>query len=147
MIRFNPSQLAEWTGGRWTSDPETGLTGFTMDTRKLRGGQVFIALKTAQRDGHDFLEVAREAGASAAIVSTEYADVALPQLVVPEPLIAFQTIARRHRQNFTGPVIGISGSVGKTSTKNLLATLLGGEKQGVRGWRRRALEGVSRGIA
>ena len=67
MISFNPTQLEAWTGGRWTTSPVASLTGFTIDTRQLRAGQVFVALKTAQRDGHDFLEVAREAGASAAI--------------------------------------------------------------------------------
>ena len=131
MISFNPIQLEEWTGGRWTTLPAASLSGFTIDTRQLREGQVFVALKTAQRDGHDFLEVAREAGASAAIVSTQQTEVDLPQLVVPDPLVAFQAIARQHRQSFVGPVIGISGSVGKTSTKDLLAALLGGEEAGV----------------
>lgn len=131
MISFNPTQLEAWTGGRWTTSPVASLTGFTIDTRQLRAGQVFVALKTAQRDGHDFLEVAREAGASGAVVSKEQPDVDLPQLVVPNPLIAFQAIARQHRQNFAGPVIGISGSVGKTSTKDLLAALLGGVEAGV----------------
>ena len=107
MISFNPTQLEAWTGGRWTTSPVASLTGFTIDTRQLRAGQVFVALKTAQRDGHDFLEVAREAGASAAIVSTQQPDIDLPQLLVPYPLNAFQAIARQHRQNFTGPVIGI----------------------------------------
>lgn len=131
MISFNATQLEEWTGGRWTTTPVASLTGFTMDTRQLCAGQIFIALKTVHRDGHEFLEVARMAGASAAIVSTESPDVELPQLVVPDPLTAFQAIARNHRQNFKGPVIGISGSVGKTSTKDLLAALLGGEEAGV----------------
>jgi len=131
MISFNPHQMEAWTGGRWMTAPVSSVTGFTIDTRQLRDGQIFIALKTAQRDGHDFLQVARDAGASAAIVSTQQPDVDLPQLVVPDPLKAFQTIARKHRQNFYGPVIGISGSVGKTSTKDLLAALLGGEEAGV----------------
>ena len=102
MISFNPIQLEEWTGGRWTTLPAASLSGFTIDTRQLREGQVFVALKTAQRDGHDFLEVAREAGASAAIVSTQQTEVDLPQLVVPDPLVAFQAIARQHRQSFVG---------------------------------------------
>jgi UDP-N-acetylmuramoyl-tripeptide--D-alanyl-D-alanine ligase len=56
---------------------------------------------------------------------------ALPQLVVPDPLLALQAIARMHRRAFRGPVVGISGSAGKTSTKDLLALLLGGEAGGV----------------
>ena len=131
MISFKPNQLKEWTGGRWTTAPVSSLTGFTIDTRQLSEGQIFVALKTTQRDGHDYLKVAQETGASAAIVSTPQPDLKLPQLVVPNPLTAFQAIARKHRQNFPGPVIGISGSVGKTSTKDLLATLLGGKEAGV----------------
>lgn len=98
-----------------------------MDTRQLREGQVFVALKTDKRDGHDFLPAAQAAGASAALVSAANPALALPQLVVADPLVAFQTIAREHRRLFKGPVIGVSGSAGKTSTKNLLALLLGAE--------------------
>ena len=121
MPEFPPSVLAEWTGGRWTAQPVSSLLGFTIDTRQLRSGQVFVAIKTDKRDGHDFLAAAEAAGASAALVSTADARLALPQLVVADPLLAFQAIARQHRLTFTGPVIGISGSAGKTSTKNLLA--------------------------
>ncbi len=131
MSRFSSSQLAEWTGGRWTASPVSPLTGFTMDTRQLRPGQVFVALKTEKRDGHEFLPTAQAAGASAALVATANPALALPQLVVADPLTAFQAIAQAHRRTFTGPVVGISGSAGKTSTKNLLALLLGGAAGGV----------------
>ncbi|MDB6127470.1 MAG: UDP-N-acetylmuramoylalanyl-D-glutamyl-2,6-diaminopimelate--D-alanyl-D-alanyl ligase [Verrucomicrobia bacterium] len=131
MPTFVPAQLATWTGGRWTAQPKAELAGFTMDTRQLRAGQVFVALKTDKRDGHEFLAAAQASGASAALVSTPNATLALPQLVVADPLAAFQAIAREHRRAFRGPVIGISGSAGKTSTKNLLALLLGGEAGGV----------------
>jgi UDP-N-acetylmuramoyl-tripeptide--D-alanyl-D-alanine ligase len=131
MPAFAPAQLALWTGGRWTALPAAPLTGFTMDTRQLGAGQVFVALKTEKRDGHDFLAAAQAAGASAALVATAQPGLSLPQLVVADPLGAFQAIARAHRRTFRGPVIGISGSAGKTSTKNLLALLLGGEAGGV----------------
>lgn len=131
MAEFDPRQLAEWTGGRWTASPAGPLAGFTIDTRQLRSGQVFVALKTARRDGHAFLAAAEKAGAGAALVAQPDPDLALPQLVVADPLAAFQTIAREHRRAFSGPVIGVSGSAGKTSTKNLLAALLGGEAGGV----------------
>ncbi len=102
-----------------------------MDTRQIRAGQVFIALKTDKRDGHDFLATAQAAGAGAALVSRADPSVSFPQLVVADPLTAFQAIAREHRCTFRGPVIGVSGSAGKTSTKNLLALLLGDEAGGV----------------
>ncbi len=102
-----------------------------MDTRQLRAGQIFVAIKTEKRDGHDFLAAAAAAGASAALVAVPNPAVMLPQLIVADPLAAFQAIAREHRRTFRGPVIGISGSAGKTSTKNLLALLLGAADAGV----------------
>ena len=126
MPLFAPDLLAKWTGGHWTVAPTAALTGFTMDSRQLGAGQVFVALRTGKRDGHDFLAAAKSAGAGAALVVQPDPAVALPQLVVADPLTAFQAIAREHRRTFRGPLIGISGSAGKTSTKNLLALLLGG---------------------
>ncbi len=127
MPSFAPNYLAQWTGGTWTQKPQLALNGFTQDTRQLRAGHVFVALRTDKRDGHDFLAQAQTSGASAAIVSRPQANLPLPQLVVPDPLTAFQQIAREHRRAFRGPIVGVTGSCGKTSTKNLIARLLGGE--------------------
>ena len=131
MANFTPELLARWTSGQWTERPGVPLTAFSFDTRKLRAGDVFVALKTAKRDGHDFLAEAVKAGASAALVSTPQTAIGLPQLVVGDTLVALQTIAREHRRTFRGPVVGISGSAGKTSTKDLLSLLLGGASCGV----------------
>lgn len=131
MQTFTPAQLAQWTGGRWTAEPAGPLTAFGVDTRRLRRGDVFVALKTPQRDGHDFLGDAQTAGAAAALVAQARPAAGLPQLVVADPLEALQTIAREHRRTFPGPVAAITGSAGKTSTKDLLALLLGGEAGGV----------------
>ena len=125
MPQFSPAQLAAWTSGHWTEEPSRALLGFGIDTRRLKSGDVFVALKTAERDGHDFLAAAVAAGASAALVERVQEEVDLPQLVVGRTLAAFQTIAHEHRRNFVGKVTGISGSAGKTSTKDLLARLLG----------------------
>ncbi len=126
MPVFAPEKLAAWTGGRWTRSPGGALGGFSQDTRTLNAGQVFVALKTGRRDGHAFLGEAQGRGAAAALVAHDAAGSNLPQLVVPDPLAAFQAIAREHRRGFPGKVIGVTGSVGKTSTKDLLALLLGG---------------------
>jgi UDP-N-acetylmuramoyl-tripeptide--D-alanyl-D-alanine ligase len=125
MPAFSPATLAAWTGGRWTEVPWVPLTGFCTDSRQVRPGQMFVALKTEKRDGHDFLDAAATAGAGAALVSGSDPSLPLPQLVVADPLLAFQAIAREHRRKFVGPVIGVTGSAGKTSTKELTATLLG----------------------
>lgn len=131
MPTFTPDQLAQWTGGAWTAAPSAPLSGFHFDTRRLAAGGLFVALRTEKRDGHDFLGAARAAGAGAALVARADHGCDLPQLVVPDPLAAFQAIAQAHRRTFPRPVIGISGSAGKTSTKDLLALLLGGVASGV----------------
>ncbi len=131
MPAFDPAQLARWTGGHWTKAPASTVGGFCVDSRQIRPGEVFVAIKTSQRDGHDFLGAAEAAGAIGALVAQPNPTVTLPQLVVADPLAAFQAIAREHRRAFRGPVVGISGSAGKTSTKDLVALLLGGATGGV----------------
>jgi UDP-N-acetylmuramoyl-tripeptide--D-alanyl-D-alanine ligase len=126
MPTFAADKLATWTGGSWSPFPGTAITGFSQDTRTLAAGQVFVALRTEKRDGHDFLGEAAARGAAGALVGRRVAGTSLPQLLVADPLAAFQTIAREHRREYHHPVIGITGSVGKTSTKDLLAVLLGG---------------------
>ena len=118
--------LAYAARGRWTREPAAGacVPGFGIDTRELVPGHCFVALKTARRDGHDYLAAAQAAGAGAALVSRADPAIDLPQLVVDDPLAALQAIAAAHRRDFPGIVIGVTGSVGKTSTKELLARLL-----------------------
>lgn len=128
---FNPAELAEWTGGRWTRLPSVPLRGFHFDSRRLGAGSVFVALRGEVRDGHDFLPAAAAGGAAAALVARPRPDLDLAQLVVGDPLRAWQGIAREHRRTFAGPVVGVSGSAGKTSTKDLLALLLGAAACGV----------------
>jgi UDP-N-acetylmuramoyl-tripeptide--D-alanyl-D-alanine ligase len=127
MSSFDPTKLATWTGGSWTELP-VAPSGFSVDSRRLAPGQAFVALKTGVRDGHDFLGAALKAGASAALVAHADPGIALPQLVVADPLLALQAVAREHRRSFRGTVAAITGSAGKTSTKELLALLLGGEE-------------------
>jgi UDP-N-acetylmuramoyl-tripeptide--D-alanyl-D-alanine ligase len=131
MPTFDPKTLEAWTGGCWTAAPSGPLTGFCADSRRIAPGQVFVALATGRRDGHDFIAGARQAGAAAAIVARAEPAAGLAQLVVADPLAALQAIAREHRRAFRGAVIGITGSAGKTSTKDLMALLLGGEAAGV----------------
>ena len=130
MPAFDSTQLAAWTGGRWTSMPATVTSGFGADSRRIGRGQAFVALKTEKRDGHDFVIQAERSGASAAIVARAVAGVSIAQLVVDDPLRALQSIAREHRRTFTGTVIGVTGSAGKTSTKELLSAMLGGDEGG-----------------
>ncbi len=123
-VAFVPADLAAWSQGTWTTEPVVPVTGFGTDTRAVRVGDTFVALKTARRDGHDFVGDARARGAACAVVAHPVADT-LPQLVVADPQTGLQRIAAAWRKRFPGPVIGVTGSVGKTSTKDLLGALLG----------------------
>ena len=124
MPLFSSADLATWSAGRWSVAPGHAVTGFGTDTRALRQGDIFVAVRTERRDGHDFLGAARAQGAAAALVAHPVAD-DLPQLVVDDPLVALRRLAAQWRTRFSGRVIGVTGSVGKTSTKELLAALLG----------------------
>lgn len=128
MPEFEPERLARWTGGSWSEKPPGRISGFSYDSRILLPGHCFVALKTEQRDGHDYLKDAQSAGASMALVSRRVTGVTLPQLVVEDSLRAFQSIATEYRKTLSLPLIGVTGSCGKTSTKDLLEVLLGKER-------------------
>ena len=100
------------------------FTGATMDSRHIAANELFIALPGARVDGHDFLAVARENGAAAALVERKIAD-PLPQIVVPDALLALGQLAAWWRTRYTCPVVGLTGSNGKTTVKELLAAILG----------------------
>ncbi len=121
---FAPELLAQWSLGHWSKLPTGMIQGFGTDTRTLSAGDAFIAIKTERRDGHDYLSEARQRGATCALVSKVVAD-ELPQLVVDDAQMGLRRIAAGWRQQFKGAVIGVTGSVGKTSTKDLLGSLLG----------------------
>ena len=104
----------------------TPLTGITTDTRSLQPGHLFLALRGEKFDGHDFAELAVEKGAIA-VISDHRANSQLngiPQLQVEDTLVAYQQIARWWRDQLDIPVIAITGSVGKTTTKELIAAVL-----------------------
>jgi UDP-N-acetylmuramoyl-tripeptide--D-alanyl-D-alanine ligase len=98
--------------------------GISTDTRTVEPGQLFLALRGESFDGHFFVEQAIAAGAIAAIVDQPL-DLDVPQILVSNTLRAYQTLGRWWRDQFTIPVIAITGSVGKTTTKELLAAALG----------------------
>ncbi|MDR2512705.1 MAG: hypothetical protein LBD01_02760 [Puniceicoccales bacterium] len=123
--RFTAAQVETWSQGAWLGLPPDGVRGFSNDTRALAEGGCFVALRTPKRDGHDFLEDALRAGAAAALVVHPVVACRLPQLCVGDTLLALQRIAREWRARYTPPVVGVTGSVGKTSTKDMLHAMLG----------------------
>ncbi len=98
-------------------------TGLTTDTRAIQPGELFLALRGESFDGHRFIEQAIASGAIATIVEQPI-EAEVPQLVVENTLKAYQTLGRCWRDQFVIPVIAITGSVGKTTTKELIAAAL-----------------------
>ncbi len=106
--------------------------GIATDTRYLRQGEIFVALRGETFDGHCFVPIAQEKGAIAAIVDDAFipdAAVSLPLMQVKDTLQAYQTIAQWWRERFEIPVIAVTGSVGKTTTKELLSAVLSTQGQ------------------
>ncbi|THD81188.1 UDP-N-acetylmuramoyl-tripeptide--D-alanyl-D-alanine ligase [Aliigemmobacter aestuarii] len=123
---WTSADAAAATGGRTTAD--WTATGVSIDTRTLAPGDLFVALKDV-RDGHDFVAQALEKGAAAALVSRVPEGVSpdAPLLVVPDVLAALADLGRAARARTTARVVGVTGSVGKTSTKEMLRQVLGGQ--------------------
>lgn len=124
MPTFDPMKLAEWTGGSWLAEPVGAIDGFCFDARRIRPGQCFVALSGGARDGHDFITQAARGGAVAALVEKPR-PLALPRLQVADTLVALGAIAAAVRSQFTKPLVAVTGSCGKTSTKEMLRLLLG----------------------
>ncbi len=103
--------------------PETRIAGWSIDSRTIHPGDLFFAIKGEKFDGHDFIASVRP-NALAAVVSRSVPDASLPLLVVPDVLVALQELAHFARRNWNRTVIGITGSAGKTSTKDIVAELL-----------------------
>ena len=116
-MRFRASQVAEATGGRLVG-PDVDLHGASFDSRTLVPGELFVAI-VADRDGHDFLPAAAAAGAPAALVSRPAADGPGTVIEVADTGRALLDLATWARRRLAATVVGITGSVGKTSTKDL----------------------------
>ena len=122
MGRITLQQAALWCGGR--IDPkykDVTFLGANMDSRKIEEGQLFIALQ-GERDGHDFIPMALEKGAAAVLCTHCEGD--YPAIVVPDTRVALGDIARGERDRIGMKVVGITGSVGKSTTKEMVAAVL-----------------------
>jgi UDP-N-acetylmuramoyl-tripeptide--D-alanyl-D-alanine ligase len=141
--RFTPEELAAATGGRWIDSPPPVLEGLSTDTRAVAPAGLFVALRGERFDAHEFLEQAWQGGAVAAVVEQAWLDgggragprapplspghgggQAPALLVVADTLVALGAVARLHRRRFSLPVVGITGSNGKTTTREMISAIL-----------------------
>ncbi|MBI1493416.1 UDP-N-acetylmuramoyl-tripeptide--D-alanyl-D-alanine ligase [Halocynthiibacter styelae] len=128
MTLWTAKDAARATGGQAIGD--WSVSGISIDTRSIQKGDLFVALKAA-RDGHDFVAQALEKGAGAALVSRipEGVSADAPLLLVDDVLAGLEELGRAGRARFQGRVVAITGSVGKTSTKEMLREVLGRQGQ------------------
>lgn len=122
MMRASLHQVATWLNQSCALS-DIAIQGVSTDTRSLVPGNLFVALKGERFDGHDHLAAAMAAGAVAAIVSRANPDMDLPQIVVKDTLVALQTLGQSWRNQVNPFVIAITGSAGKTTVKQLLASI------------------------
>ena len=104
------------------------FSSVSIDSRNIKEGEVFWAIKGERFDGHDFVESAIEAGALFAVVEKGFDSGTLPAAVVPDTLKALQKLANVHRNKFDIPIIAVTGSNGKTTLKEMLAHILQSDK-------------------
>ncbi len=102
---------------------DVAFDSVSIDSRQVRPGALFVALAGSRVNGHEFLAQARERGAVAAMVE-ERVDDPLPQLLVHDTQLGLGQLAALAREAYTGPMVAITGSSGKTSVKEILAAIL-----------------------
>ena len=127
MAEFTLSQVVEATEGTSTHTENIKFLDVSTDTRTIESGFLFVALKGDTFDGHDFINTAIEKGATGAIVEKGRAVKGIACIEVENTLVAYQNLARYHRRRFDIPVVAITGSSGKTTTKEMVAAVLGTE--------------------
>ena len=135
MERFSLRDLMQVTEGRLRNVDfaDARFDRISIDSREIRPGDVFWALKGENHDGHDFTKEAWERNARLCVISADRSDsVSGPSLIVDETLTALGRFARWHRGRFDALVIGVTGSVGKTTTRELIYAALSGQFHGIR---------------
>jgi len=134
---FTVKEIAAATGGKVSGSMERQVSGVSTDSRTATPGQLFVPLKGERFDGHDYLAGLFEKGVRVALVDEKraadflpYADITL--VSVPDTLVALGDLARSFRSRFSIPTVGITGSNGKTTTKEMLAEILAADGEGLK---------------
>jgi UDP-N-acetylmuramoyl-tripeptide--D-alanyl-D-alanine ligase len=121
MPKFDPQDLAQWCEGTWSQLPDRPIVSVAHDTRTLKEGALYVALPGERVDGHSLLGDAKRAGAVAALCVRGKADPLLPALEVEDTGEGLKQLAAGHRGMLKGRIIGVTGSAGKTTVKDMLA--------------------------
>lgn len=137
QLSWTADDVLQHTGGALVQgDRQQRLSGVSTDSRQIQPGEMFVALQGDQFDGHAFVKGAAQRGAAIALVSAEFAQQLnvgseggrqwgdMTVIAVPDTLAALQDMSRVQRQRFTGTVVGITGSNGKTTVKEMTASVL-----------------------
>jgi len=129
MYLLTPKKVAEITGGKYISDGNTSkdntpVKGAVRDNRDVKPGNLFVCIKGERTDGHLYANDAFEAGAACCLAEQEIPNAKGPYVIVSSTTGALKTLAEYHRSKLDIPIIGITGSVGKTTAKELTAAAL-----------------------
>lgn len=127
MKHMSLKEIAAACGGQYFGDEaklSIEVTGVAIDSRKIEDGYLFIPIKGARVDGHDFIPQVMEKGALCTLSEKELPDATHPYILVDSCQDAMKAIARHYRTALGIKVVGITGSVGKTSTKEMIASVL-----------------------
>ncbi len=127
MKPFTLAEIAAACGGTYVGDEALKtacVTSVERDSRQIKQGSLFLAIPGERVDGHDFIEKCFDSGAVCAICEKAPENASKPYILVPSTLQAVKKIGRAYREKFDIPVVGVSGSVGKTSTKEMLYAVL-----------------------
>ncbi len=124
-MKLSVRRIAEITGGRLSPAGAEGVVrGISTDSRTIRPGELFVPLRGPKYDGHDFLLRALQNGAAACLSEEVIAGLKVPVIQVEDSLRALGDLAAAHRRNYQGPLVAVTGSSGKTTTKEMLAAIL-----------------------
>jgi UDP-N-acetylmuramoyl-tripeptide--D-alanyl-D-alanine ligase len=127
-VLWTAREAALATGGTVTADAVWTVGGVSIDTRTVSSGDLFVALKGPNFDGHDYVAPALSKGAAAAMVTRAPADADPSRLLaVPDTQAGLEALAIAARARSAAKIVAVTGSVGKTGTKEALATVLGGQ--------------------
>jgi len=124
MEKLLLSEIAVFCGSETVLDRDIEITDISTDSRAIGPGELFIPLVGDTFDGHDYIESAAQNGAAAALSAKRAQPLPIPVLEVEDTLRAYQAIAAHYKDRFAVRTVGVTGSVGKTSTKEMIAAVL-----------------------